>query len=68
MSSTDFESRTQERRDLEARAARDRLAELLGVPPGELRRISREHAEAMAATMLAWEPGGDAADFNHPTT
>ncbi len=42
-----------ERRDLEARAARDRLAGLLGIPPGELRIISREQAEAMASAILS---------------
>jgi hypothetical protein len=42
-----------ERRDLEARAARDRLADLLGIPPGELRIISREQAEAMTSAILS---------------
>lgn len=38
-----------ERRDAEARATRDRLAMLLDIPPGELRTIGKETAEAMIA-------------------
>jgi len=38
-----------ERRDAEARATRDRLAALLQIPPGELRTIGKETAEAMIA-------------------
>ena len=38
-----------ERRDAEARATRDRLAVLLEIPPGELRTIGKETAEAMIA-------------------
>lgn len=41
-----------ERRDLAARADRDRLADLLGIPAGELGIISREQAEAMAQAIL----------------
>jgi hypothetical protein len=44
-----------ERRDAEARATRDRLAELLGILPGELRTIRKETAEAMIAMI---ERGG----------
>jgi len=40
-----------ERRDAEARATRDHLAELLDIPPGELRTIGKETAEAMVAML-----------------
>ena len=40
-----------ERRDAEARATRDHLAELLGISPGELRTIGKETAEAMVAML-----------------
>ena len=47
-----------ERRDAEARATRDRLAALLDIPPGELRSIGRETAEAMI-TMIEAVRGQD---------
>jgi hypothetical protein len=49
MSETTLIGHDPERRDLRTRAVRDRLAELLGVPPGQGRHISRETAEAMIA-------------------
>ena len=42
-----------ERRDLRARAARDRLSQLLRIEPGELRSIGAEEAEAMIAVVAA---------------
>jgi hypothetical protein len=42
-----------ERRDLRAREARDRLAELLNIEPGQLRRITADEAEAMVAEIQA---------------
>ena len=47
-----------ERRAAEARASRDRLAALLDIPPGELRSIQRETAEAMI-TMIEAVRGDD---------
>jgi hypothetical protein len=42
-----------ERRDVRAREARDRLAELLNIEPGQLRRITADEAEAMVAEIRA---------------
>ena len=52
MDEVDFIPGTVERRDLETRAERDRLAHLLGVPAGQLRHICRETAKAMIATIV----------------
>lgn len=40
-----------ERRDLDARSARDRLAALLDLHPRELGALSKERAQAMANTL-----------------
>lgn len=40
-----------ERRDLDARSARDRLAALLDLHPRELGVLSKERAQAMADTL-----------------
>jgi len=48
---------TVERRDLPTRAQRDRLADLLGVPAGQLRHISLDTAQAMIATIMKEEEG-----------
>ncbi len=42
-----------ERRDVRAREARDRLAELLNIEPGQLRSITADEAEAMVAEIQA---------------
>lgn len=42
-----------ERRDLEAREARDRLAVLLNMQPGDLRRIGAGEAQAMIKAIEA---------------
>ena len=56
MSDTDEPAFPPERRDYDTRVERDRLAELLGVPPGQLRHMSRQTAQAMIATIVGEEP------------